>query len=298
MTLPAGLAASLERLLGAPPRRVRPASGGDISQAVRVEAAGTPFLVKWHAHPPRPQPGWPGMFAAEARGLQRLASTKTLRVPEVLGFGEPAGASPAFIVMEWIEQGGDRQRAATALAEGLAALHRHTAARYGLDHHNYCGATPQDNTPCPSWIEFYGERRLGAQLALAVQHGRMPSERRARLEQVIARLDRWIDEAACLPALLHGDLWGGNWLVAADGEPVLIDPAAYYGDHEAELAMCRLFGGFPQEFYRAYDGAWPPAPGRDERVALYQLYHVLNHLNLFGEGYGSHVDAILRQYVG
>ncbi len=149
MNLPAGLAASLEALLGGPPRQVRQVSGGDISQAARVEAAGGTFLVKWHANPPRPEPGWPGMFAAEARGLQRLAATQTLRVPAVLGFGEPEGNSPAFIAMEWIERGDDSRRAAAALGEGLAALHRHTADLYGLDHNNYCGATPQDNTPCP-----------------------------------------------------------------------------------------------------------------------------------------------------
>ena len=137
-----------------------------------------------------------------------------------------------------------KPRAAAALGEGLAALHRHTADRYGLDHNNYCGATPQDNTPCPTWIEFYGERRLGFQLALAVRRGLMPRTRRERLEQVSARLDRWIDEAACRPSLLHGDLWGGNWLMGPDDEPALIDPAIYFGDREAELAMCRLFGGF------------------------------------------------------
>ena len=100
------------------------------------------------------------------------------------------------------------------------------------------------------------------------------------------------------PSLLHGDLWGGNWLVGASGEPVLIDPAVYFGDREAELAMCHLFGGFPGSFFAAYDALWPPAPGRAERVRLYQLYHLLNHLNLFGEGYGGQVDAILRDFVG
>ena len=298
MTLPSGLAAALEMLLGAPPRQVQLVSGGDISQAARVEAAGGTFLVKWHAHPPRPAAGWPGMFEAEARGLQLLTSAKTVRVPAVLGFGEPAGNSPAFIAMEWIERGTDSQRAAAALGKGLAALHHRTTSVYGLDHHNYCGATPQDNTQCESWVEFYGERRLGFQLALAARRGLMPTARRGRLERVIAGLDRWIDESACQPSLLHGDLWGGNWLAGADGEPALIDPAVYFGDREAELAMCRLFGGFPPDFYRAYDHAWPPAPGRDGRIQLYQLYHVLNHLNLFGESYGGQVDAILRRYAG
>jgi fructosamine-3-kinase len=239
------------------------------------------------------------MFAAEAQGLALLASTGALRVPQVFGHGSASGDRPAYIVMDWIQRdGGHRGGAGQALGRSLAAQHRTTAAAYGLDHGNYCGATPQANDWSDSWIEFYGQRRLAFQMDLAGQRGRMPRQRRQRLERLIGQLDRWIDEDSCHPSLLHGDLWGGNWLVDSAGQPVLIDPAVYYGDREAELAMCHLFGGFPPQFYAAYDEAWSPAAGRDERIPLYQLYHVLNHLNLFGEGYGGHVDRILRRYVG
>ena len=298
MSLPSSLARALTDHLGEPPEHVRSIGGGDISNAAYFQASRLAYLVKWHARPPQPMPGWAGLFAAEALGLQLLATADAVRVPEVVAHGQVEDEGPGYIVLEWIERdGGDRSAAGAELGRRLSNLHRVTAQAYGLDHGNYCGATPQDNRWAASWTEFYGDRRLGFQLALAERHGLMPRQRRQRLERLIGQLGRWIDESACRPSLLHGDLWGGNWLVATGGEPVVIDPAVYYGDREAELAMCRLFGGFPPEFYRAYDEAWPPAPGRDQRVPLYQLYHVLNHLNLFGEGYGGHVDAILRRYV-
>jgi fructosamine-3-kinase len=303
MALPAALAALLAEQLNAGLGAVQPVSGGDISQAARVEAGSRVYLVKWHWRPPQAMPGWLEMFAAEAAGLTLLASAQAVRVPAVYGHGAAQpGAAPAYIIMEWIDQRSryaallDQRSAGEVLGRQLAELHRSTAPAYGLDHGNTCGATPQDNRWLPTWIEFYGQRRLGFQMELAGRQGLMPAERRRRLERMISQLDRWIDEAACRPSLLHGDLWGGNWLVDAAGQPVLIDPAVYYGDREAELAMCRLFGGFPADFFAAYDAAWPPAPGRDQRIPLYQLYHLLNHLNLFGEGYGGQVDSILRHF--
>lgn len=297
MALPAALSALLAEQLNAELSAVQPLSGGDISQAARVEAGGRAYLVKWHWRPPQPQPGWLEMFDAEAAGLALLASAQAVRVPAVVAHGAAQpGAVPAFIVMEWIDRGREQRSAGATLGRQLADVHRSSAPYYGLDHGNYCGATPQDNRTLPTWIEFYGVRRLGYQMELAGRQGLLPSERRRRLERLIGRLDRWIDESACQSSLLHGDLWGGNWLVDAAGRPVLIDPAAYYGDREAELAMCRLFGGFPADFYAAYDAAWPPTPGRDERTPLYQLYHLLNHINLFGEGYGGQVDSILRRH--
>jgi fructosamine-3-kinase len=254
------------------------------------------YLVKWHARPPQPLPGWREMFEAEAAGLALLAAAQAVRVPAVVAHGTALpGVAPAYIAMEWIDRGREQRSAGETLGRQLAELHRMTAPAYGLDHGNYCGATPQDNRTLPMWVEFYGVRRLGFQMELAGRQGLLPKERRRRLEHLIGNLSRWIDESACRPSLLHGDLWGGNWLVDAAGQPVLIDPAVYYGDREAELAMCRLFGGFPADFLAAYDESWPPAPGRDERIPLYQLYHLLNHLNLFGEGYGGQVDSVLRR---
>ena len=298
--LPEPLTRALARTLGHSPHHAQPIGGGDINRVVRFVAGDRFYLLKWNAHPPVPVPGAPGMFAAEAMGLERLAGTRTLRVPAVYDFADDENEGPAYILLEWIEpaRNASRPDVGTTLGRGLAALHRAPAEAYGLEHDNYCGATPQVNGWSKSWIAFFGERRLGFQMELAAQKGRMGRERRRRLERLIARLNEWIDEAAVRPSLLHGDLWGGNWMAGPGGEPVIFDPAVYYGDREAELAMCHLFGGFPAGFFRAYDEAWPPAPGRDERLPLYQLYHLLNHLNLFGEGYGSSVDRILRRYVG
>jgi fructosamine-3-kinase len=267
MALPTALAAILAEQLGAELSDVRLVGGGDISHAARIEAGGRTYLVKWHPRPPQPMPGWLEMFDAEAAGLALLASAQAVRVPAVHGHDTAqSGGAPAYILLEWIERGGEQRSAGAALGRQLADLHRCTAQAYGLDHGNYCGATPQDNRWLATWVEFYGVRRLGFQMELAGRQGLMPRERRRRLERLIGQLDRWIDEAACRPSLLHGDLWGGNWLVDAAGQPVLIDPAVTYGDREAELAMCRLFGGFPPDFYTAYDAAWPPAPGRDRRI--------------------------------
>ncbi|WP_029215088.1 fructosamine kinase family protein [Kallotenue papyrolyticum] len=245
--------------------------------------------------PPR---GWPTPLEAEARGLHLLAATGVLRVPAVIGhLVVPQGE---LLISEWIETDarGNQQAAAERLGAELAALHRHSAPCYGLDHHNYCGATPQRNTPYRSWLAFWRDERLAFQRDLALQRGLLPPQRQRRLERLMERLDLWIADALTQPALLHGDLWSGNWLIDTQGRPVLIDPAVSYGDREAELALCDLFGGFPETFWRAYAECWPLPAGAAERRPLYQLYHLLNHLNLFGESYGAQVDAVLRRYVG
>ncbi len=256
-------------------------------------------VVKWtvagagEAHRPDP-------CTAEARGLQLLAAAGAVRVPQVYAQAEASTACPAFVVIAWIDTGAEARRdaAGEALGAGLAALHRRSAPAYGLDHDNYCGPTPQLNRWHDSWIDFYRDCRLVPQLEQAQRAGLLPAERRRRLEQLVARLDTWLDPRPEPPSLIHGDLWGGNWVIDTSGAPVLIDPAVSYSHREAELAMCRLFGGFPDSFFAAYDAAWPPAPGCDDRLPLYQLYHLLNHLNLFGAAYGSQVDRVLLRYVG
>lgn len=300
MVLPEGLHRTLAPVLGAEPTDVRALGGGDISRAARISAGAHQYLVKWHPHPPVAPEGWPPMFEAEAMGLRLLAEAAQVRVPRVVAHAEEASGYPTYIVLEWIDSdaGSSSSVAGARLGHQLAAQHRCSSDSYGLGHNNYCGATPQCNSQHRSWIEFYGQERLAYQVELAAQRGRMPTRRHRLLDRLIERLDDYIDESACAPGLLHGDLWGGNWMVGRADEPIIIDPAVYYGDREAELAMCRLFGGFPASFYDAYDEAWPPAAGRDDRIALYKLYHVLNHLNLFGESYGSQVDTLAGWYVG
>ncbi len=298
MTLPAALANSISQKIGSTLKNTAPVGGGDINQAARAALDdGREVLVKWNSAP------IPGMFTAERRGLELLAGAHAaskedrLRIPAVLAHAEPADDCPAFIVMEWLGRGSNSTIAAEALGRGLAAQHRSTAENYGLDHDNFCGSNAQLNTPADNWATFFGERRLGYQLELAARRGRLPGKRQQRLEKLINQLDNWLP-AQPPASLLHGDLWGGNWLVTDLGEPALIDPAVYYGHREVDLAFTELFGGFPAAFYRAYQSAWPLDPGYEERKSLYNLYHLLNHLNLFGESYGGGVDAILQRYAG
>jgi fructosamine-3-kinase len=284
--IPGDLRSALEARVG-PIRSITPVGGGDINAAARVETAEAQYFVKWNERP-RPR-----MFQAEARGLKLLAAAHAVRLPRVIAVID----QPAALVLEWIDLGANKTLAAEALGRGLAQQHRSTAEQYGLDHDNYIGSNPQPNTPARSWIEFYRDRRLGAQRDLAARHGHLTPDRARRLDRVMEHLDQWIDDAAVGPSLLHGDLWGGNHLIDAQGNPVLIDPAVYYGDREAEIAFTELFGGFGARFYAAYHEAWPLDRGYADRRDLYNLYHLLNHLNLFGESYGGSVDAILRHYV-
>jgi protein-ribulosamine 3-kinase len=214
-------------------------------------------------------------FAAEAEGLEALRPH--IRVPRVFGHGVKDGR--AFIELEHLalKPGGDY----AALGRMLAALHRQTGPRFGWERDNYIGLSPQKNGWCDAWVEFWRERRMRPQLD------------RAGLQLDPGKLDRLLETHDPAPSLLHGDLWSGNAGFTQEG-PVVFDPAVYYGDREADLAMTELFGGFPGEFYRAYNEAWPLDAGYEKRKQLYNLYHLLNHLNLFGGGYLAQVKATLR----
>ena len=218
----------------------------------------------------------------------------------MIALGEADGACPAYLVLEWIETDGARSHDATMEDFGarLAAMHRHTASQHGLEIDNFIGRLPQRNTPDPSWSAFYRDQRIRPQMEMARQRGLLPKRREDLLTRLMDRLPDLLDDAAIQPALLHGDLWGGNYLIDDQGEAVLIDPAVYYGHREMDLAMTALFGGFSRRFYEAYAAAYPLDPGYDERQPLYQLYYILAHLNLFGESYGGRVDSLAAYYVG
>jgi fructosamine-3-kinase len=230
------------------------------------------------------------MFEAEAEGLRELAAAGAIRVPEVIDYGIDDGE--AFIAIERLSF----ERSTTAIGalfgEQLAALHQHTADRHGWRRDNTIGPTPQQNPWTNDWIDFYREHRLEFQLDLAARNG-YSGELQSLGKGLAGRLSEFFEKYEPRPSLCHGDLWGGNWGVA-DGVPVIYDPAVYYGDRESDIAMTMLFGGFGREFYRAYDRAWPMAPGHERRIKLYQLYHVLNHLNLFGSGYLGQARGLLR----
>jgi fructosamine-3-kinase len=271
-----------------PIRAIDRVGGGDINEAACVETGHSRYFIKWN---PRPLPG---MFDVEARGLRLLHAANAVQTPAVIAVID----QPPALLLEWIDSRGSKSDASEALGRLLAQQHRVLGASFGLDHDNYIGSNPQINQPAARWIDFYRDRRLGAQMELARSNGHLNPKRARQIERLMSCLGEWIDEANCAPSLLHGDLWGGNTMTGPHGEPVLIDPAVYYGDREAEIAFTELFGGFSSKFYAAYHEAWPLMPGYDVRRDLYNLYHLFNHLNLFGEGYGGSVDAILRRFVG
>ena len=249
----------------------------------RTEIDGTPVFLKTG-----PSSSF-DMLSAEAEGLTELGSPGAIRVPRVYACGDEDGT--AFLATEWLDLGRASRAAEALLGERLAALHRTTADRYGWHRDNTCGPTPQLNPWSDDWVAFFREQRLAFQLDLAASngYGGALQERGARL---LERMDRYFEDYTPKASLLHGDLWGGNW-GCCDGEPVIFDPAVYYGDRESDLAMTRLFGGFGQAFYSAFEDAWPLAPGHRERCDLYQLYHVLNHLNLFGSGYLGQAQRLI-----
>ena len=228
------------------------------------------------------------MFAAEAEGLLELARPGVIRVPEVIDYG--VEGNQAFIEIEYLELGRATRAHNERMGRQLAALHATTADRFGWHRDNTIGHTPQCNEWSDDWVGFFREHRLGFQLRLAARNGYGLLEDG---ETLMKRLPVLFADYTPEPSLLHGDLWGGNWGVCED-EPVIFDPAVYYGDRESDLAMTRLFGGFGPAFYAAYEAAAPLAPGHRARNDLYQLYHVLNHLNLFGSGYLGQAQSLIQ----
>jgi protein-ribulosamine 3-kinase len=258
------------------------AGGGCINQASVITGAdGRHFFVKWNSA------RLADMFAAEAEGLAALAETKSIRVPEPVCHG--IEGDRCFLVMELLELGGRLDPA--RFGEALARMHRHTAERFGWHRDNTIGATPQINAWRDDWIDFWREQRLGFQIDLAAKRGGGSSLRDA-VQAVMDTLPAFFDGYRPVPSVLHGDLWSGNWDADRWGNPVIYDPAVYFGDRETDLAMTELFGGPGQRFYDAYHATWPIDPGYGVRKDLYNLYHLLNHFNLFGGGYGGQSERL------
>ncbi len=270
------------------PRNV---SGGCINQGYCLTDGQRTYFVKLN------QAERVAMFEAEAMGLQQLQATATLRVPTPICWGVDENQS--YIVLEWLELGRGNRQAWAAMGRQLATLHRVSGEQgkgsgYGWDRNNTIGSTPQLNPWTANWTTFFRDHRLGYQFQLA-QHrgGHFPQQQ--RLLEAVPHL---LADHDPLPSLLHGDLWSGNAAITNNGEPTIFDPATYRGDREADLAMTELFGGFPPEFYQGYAEIFPLADGYPQRKILYNLYHILNHFNLFGGGYESQanqmIDRLLR----
>lgn len=272
-----------ERIDPATPHAV---GGGCINEAYRLGSGPHRYFVKLNG------PDRLAMFEAEAAGLREIADTGTIRVPRPLCTGTLGRRS--YIVMEHISfssQGG--ADSAAEAGHRLAAMHLASRADFGWDRDNTIGSTPQPNHPEWGWVTFWSRHRLGFQLDLAARNG-YGHRLQDQGECLLAALPALIDHDP-VPSLLHGDLWGGNMGFDGDGHPVIFDPAVYYGDREADIAMTELFGGFGERFYGAYSEAWALDPGYRMRKDLYNLYHILNHLNLFGTGYLGQAQGMIER---
>ncbi|MBD2294726.1 fructosamine kinase family protein [Anabaena sphaerica FACHB-251] len=259
-------------------------SGGCINQGYAVSDGKVTYFVKLN------QASQAEMFAAEMLGLQQMYQTNTIRVPQPLCWGTTGNSS--YIVLEWLEMTDGNNKSWQKMGRNLAEMHTTISNQgFGWNMNNTIGSTPQINTWKSDWIEFYTQHRLGYQFQLAKQRGgSFPLQ-----DKLLAAIPELLAEHQVQPALVHGDLWGGNAGFTIDAEPVIFDPATYFGDREVDIAMTELFGGFPADFYKGYEEVFPLEDGYERRKTLYNLYHVLNHFNLFGGGYASQANGMIER---
>lgn len=261
----------------------RAIGGGCINQAVAASDGQRTFFIKSN------RASTIAMFEAEFAGLQEMYESRTIRVPQPLCTGAVDGV--AYIAMEYLPLSGSSSKASWArMGEQLAVMHRVVSSKgFGWHQDNTIGATLQQNGWGDDWAAFWRDRRIGPQFSIAhSKGGHFP-----RRDELMSAIPRLLKGHHPEPALLHGDLWSGNAAVTDSGEPIILDPATYYGDPEADLAMTELFGRFPEAFYQAYDAVKPIDSGYKERKVFYNLYHILNHFNLFGGSYSSQANMMI-----
>lgn len=269
-------------------KTVTPLSGGSINDAYKIEAGRAYFFAKIND-----AAKYPGMFEAEKNGLELLAQHSEIKVPEFIALDE---AEEKFIlILEYVEQGIKSVESYSRFGHLLAEMHRKSNDRFGLGHDNYIGSLKQSNTFHFSWTEFFIEERLSKQLQMAYDEKKIGRTLLNSFDRLHTRLHNLFPVEK--PALLHGDLWNGNYMVTADSFPCIFDPAVYYGHREMDIAMSLLFGGFPEEFYRSYNEHFPLEKGWKERMDLCNLYPLLVHVNLFGGGYVREVEMIVRKFI-
>jgi len=269
------------------PEQVQAVGGGSINRCYRVVTDKDSFFVKENS-----SSRFPGMFAAEVKGLQLLANNTAFRVPKAFGIAERD--DQAYLVMEYIAPAAPGSGFWEAFGHQLAAMHKVSAQQFGLDHENYIGSLAQRNTPCDTWNMFFIDRRLQPQLKLASDQRLLQSADIQAFERLCKKLDQFF--APEPPALLHGDLWSGNFIIDEEGRPALIDPAVYYGHRLMDIGMSRLFGGFNMQMYQHYREHYSLQDNWTEAADICNLYPLLVHVNLFGESYVSQVRSILKSY--
>jgi fructosamine-3-kinase len=280
-------AIALESVLGfeVEIEQVTPVSGGCINQASRVVTTVGDFFVKWN------QDGL-ALFEEENYGLSLLRKSKTLKVPKVVGSGCIDGKY--FLIEQFIESSSYGANFWQSFGYGLADLHKTTNSQYGLDHNNHIGSLVQQNEHSDDWINFFALRRIKPQLGLAETNGYLDSATIHDFELLINQFPQLLADET--PSLLHGDLWSGNFMSNASGDPVVFDPAVYFGNREIEIAFTHLFGGFDSRFYDAYSEIYPLASGFEQRMEIYNLYPLLVHLNLFGISYLDQIQNVLKRF--
>jgi protein-ribulosamine 3-kinase len=259
-------------------------SGGDINRAYHLQTPSLSWFIKLN------QPHLLSMFQAEAAGLKELIHSQTVRVPQVIACDRTEDY--AYLILEYLKLKSTTAVSENLFAQQLARLHQQHQAFYGWHQENTIGITPQINQRTNSWLSFWQQQRLIPQLKRAANSGYLGKLQRQG-EKLCAELKVFLDNDTLHPSLLHGDLWSGNVAANALNQPVIFDPACYYGDREADIAMTELFGGFSRNFYAAYQEIYPLDSGYSVRKTLYNLYHVLNHLNIFGGSYLHRAESML-----
>ena len=286
MVLTAAIHEKCAQILGTDQFNVSLVSGGDINQAARLDTSSQQYFIKYNSF----LQGFE-MLNTEARGLSLLASASILETPEVLGVAQTQDG--AFLLLEYINQGRPDKAFWKNFGEKLAQLHLQSAQYFGLEYDNFIGRLPQSNTQHSSWSDFYANERLLPQLRMAKDSYSLPPFCTLGVERLCGQLeDRCPNEP---PALIHGDLWRGNFLCAENNTATLIDPAPCFAHREMDLAMARLFGGFDEKFFQSYQDCYPTETGLQQRIAIYQIYYLLVHLNLFGKAYLGEITRRLKE---
>lgn len=262
-------------------------AGGCINETVKIETTSGNYFLKWNS-----KKSYPGMFEAERKGLTLLNQQKALKIPFVITSCETE--NQAFLLLEYIESGSKAENFWNDFGKSLATLHKTTAPEFGLDHDNYIGSLAQSNLQNKSWTSFFIQERLEPQIKLARDKGQIETKIIEGFANLYKKLEEiFIPEP---PALIHGDLWSGNFTTTEKGLPCIFDPAVYFGHREMDIAMSRLFGGFDQQFYNSYNSHFPLQKGWEERIDICNLYPLLVHVNLFGGGYLQQIKMILKKF--
>lgn len=262
-------------------------SGGSINEAMHVKTDAGDYFIKWNN-----AKRYPAMFEKEAKGLAILKITQTIKVPTVVEVG--AAGDFSFLVLEFIKSAEPVKNFWVDFGTSLAHLHKYTNSFFGLDHDNYIGSLEQINKQHDDWISFFVEERITEQIKLARNNGKISANVAQSFDHLFSKLSSLFPKE--IPSLLHGDLWNGNYMIDHQGKACIIDPAVYYGFREMDIAMTKLFGGFPASFYESYHWTFPLEPGWQDRIEICNLYPLMVHVNLFGGGYLNSVEQTLKRF--